>query len=107
MECKEEITAEDSAMQLAIEKVKSEFKDEDFLEDLADDGIVADEDEVSLIKVYSDFEDVTVEDSDFEDEHYEFVIKAKIKDEEADVYKYLNVSVEVDNNEAEITSVEE
>jgi len=104
-ECKEEIEAEDVALAMCFEEIDKEFADEDFLEDLEDDGIVEDKDEVRVVKVYDDFEDITISDSDFDDSEYEFVIKVKVDDEEADVKKYLNVTVEVEDGEVEITDV--
>jgi len=104
-ECKAEIEAEDSALALALAKIDSEFADEDFLEELEDDGLIEDKDEVSVIKVYDSFEDITVSDSDYDDAEYEFVVKVKVDDEEADARVYLNVTVSVEDNEAKVTDV--
>lgn len=103
-ECRQEVEAEDEALKLALEK----FEDKDDLFDLLEDeGLVADEDEVELIKVYKDFEDVEIVKSDFDDKEYKFVIEAKVEDEDVDEKKKFLFTIEVEDGEAEIVSVEE
>lgn len=102
MECKEEVAAENKALLVALAEVKAKLGDE-----LEDANIVDDENEVDLIKVYSKYEDITVVDSDFDDESYEFEIKVKVDDEDADEKKTVIFTVEVQDGEAEITSVDE
>lgn len=101
-ECKEEVKAEDYALKLALYTLEDERLVFDMLED---EGIVADEDEVSIVKVYSDFEDIEIVESNFEKEEYEFAIKMKIKDDEADEKKYVIFNVEVSDGEVEVTDV--
>ncbi len=105
-ECREEVQAEDSALKIAIEKIKEEFADEDFLEELEDDNIIEDKDEVSVVRIYDDYEDIEVTESDFDDEEYEFEIRVKLDDDEAEEKVYVIATVEVQDGEAEIIDVE-
>lgn len=100
----EELKAEDAALELALK----EFDDRSDLFDLLEDeGLISDEDEASVIKIYSDFEDVEVVESDFDDEEYEFQIRMKIEDEDEDEKKYLLFNISVEDGESEILSVVE
>lgn len=101
-ECKEEVSAEDDAFKLALELLGDENKVFDVLED---EGLIADEDEAKLIKVYKDFEDVEVVESDFEEGDYEFKIKARVEDTDNDVKKKFVFTVKVSDGEAEIDGV--
>jgi hypothetical protein len=84
------------------------FEDEsDIFDLLEDEGIISDEDEASIVKIYKDFEDIEVSESDFDDEQYEFKITAKIEDEDDDVKKKVEFTIEVEDGEAEITDVKE
>lgn len=100
-ECVEEVKAEDAALKLAIDAIKADYADE-----LENADLVADERDAKLVKIYDSFEDLTVETSDFDDDEYEFVIKAKINDEDAEEKFYANFTVEVKDGEAEIVDVE-
>ena len=95
-----EIKAEDSAKEMAIELVKESFADE-----LEDADIVGDEDEVELVKVYTDFEDIEIVESDFDDEEYKFVITAKVEDTEEEEKFKVDFTVEVEDGEVEIVKV--
>jgi hypothetical protein len=99
-ECKEEVEAENAALVLAWEEV--ERKGFDMLED---EELFEDEDDIEFVRLYKDFEDIVVEKSKFDREEYEFVLRAKAKDD--DVKKYVLFSVEVDNGEAKLLSVVE
>lgn len=101
-ECKEEVKAEDLALSKALTLIKSD----ELFDFLDDEGFVEDEDEVRLIKVYDDFEDVEVLDSDFEDEEYEFKIKVRVEDEEAEEKFKAYLTVKVEEGEASFESVE-
>lgn len=101
MECKEEIKAEDAALALAIAEIKKEVANE-----LEDANIVEDERDVRVIKVFTDFEDLEVTESDFDSEEYEFEVKVKVEDEDADEKFEVLVTVEVQDNEAKIVDVE-
>jgi len=100
----EEVLAEDDALAKAVDFIKD--NEEDLFDMLEDEGIVADEDDVELRKVYGDIEDVTVKESDFEDDYYEFKIAVKIDDEDADVKKIVQVTVELDEGDMEIVKVQ-
>ncbi len=107
-DCQLEVKAEDSALNTAWDFLAEQLADDDFLEDeLKDSGLIEDEDEVSIIKMYKDFEDIEVVESDYDDSEYEFILRVKIKDEEAELKKYLLFTVRVDDEEAEFIEVEE
>ena len=101
MECKEEIKAEDAALALAMSELKAELANE-----LEDADLVEDERDVRIVKVYSDFEDLEVTDSDFDSNEYSFDIKVKVEDEDADEKFEVLASVEVEDGEAKIVDVE-
>jgi hypothetical protein len=101
MECKEEVKAEDAALKLAIDAVKA-----DLAEELEDADIVEDEKDVRVIKVYSDFEDVEVVESDFDSEEYVFDIKVKFEDEDTEVKQTAVFTVSVEDGESKIENVE-
>lgn len=102
-ECQQEVKAEDAALKLAWEKLEEELADEDFLDELKEEGIIADEDEVSVKKLYKDFEDIEIVKSDYDDNEYVFKLKAKLDDEEDDKKVYVIFEVEVSDGEAEVT----
>lgn len=101
-ECKEEVIAEDAALAKALELVNDESELFDFLED---EGMLSDEDEARIVKVYDDFEDIVIVKSNFEDERYVFEIKLRVEDEDEDVKKKLWLKVEVDEDEVELLKV--
>lgn len=105
-ECLEEVEAENAALKLALEYIESEFNG-DIADELEDRGIIKDEDEVDLIKVYSDFEDITILKSDFDDEEYKFKIKLKIEDEDKEVKKYVYATISIEDSEIELKKLEE
>ena len=103
-ECKEEVQAEDDALKSAL----SLFEDENDLFDLLEDeGFIKDEDDAAVLRIYDDFDEVTVKKSDFDDEEYKFVIDAKVEDEDRDVKKKLSFTIEVDRGDAEIVKIVE
>ena len=67
--------------------------------------ILEDEDEFSVVRIYSDYDKVEVVRSDFDDEEYKFVIKVKLDDEEADKKVYALFTVKVEDGEAEVSKV--
>lgn len=103
-ECVTEVKAEDEAMKMALDKLLDEAFVFDLLED---EGIISDEYEASIIKIYDDFEDIEVTESDYDDNEYEFVIEAKVEDEDADVKKKVEFTISVRDGDVEIESVSE
>lgn len=99
-ECKEEVLAEDEALDMAFDLLGDESELFDFLEEA---GLIEDEKDARVIKLYKAFDDVEVIESDFEDGEYEFVIKAKVEDEDAEVKKTVLLTVKVEDGEAELT----
>ena len=95
----EEVLAEDKALAKAVAFIQD--NERDLFDLLEDEGLVADEDEVELRKVYGDIEDVKVLESDFDEDYYEFKIPVKIDDEELDDTKIFQVVVEYDEGELE------
>lgn len=100
-ECKDEVQAEDEALVRALELINDEAYLFDFLED---EGFINDEDEAKLLKVYSDFDEVVIKDSDFDDKEYTFDIKVRVEDEDDDVKKKLWLTVKVEEDEVQIVS---
>jgi len=96
-ECKEEVEAEDKALEIAWEEVKDQGFD--FLED---ENIFADEDDLRWVKFYKDFDDVKVLKSDFDDEEYSFNLTAKVDDDTTDKKFKILFNVEVEEGKAEI-----
>lgn len=93
--------AEDLALSQAISLIEEDFADE-----LEDADLVADEDDAELVKIYSDWEDVEVIKSDYEDEEYTFKVKAKFKDDEEDLKFKAFFTVEIEDSEIKIVDVE-
>jgi len=103
----EEIESEDEAIKMAVEKIREELSDEDFVEDeLVDKRFLEDEDEFSIKKIYDEYDDIEIVESDFDDKEYEFIFKVKLDDEEADEKIYLNFTVSVEDDEAKIVDIE-
>lgn len=102
-ECVEEVEAENAALELALKYIEEEFESE-IADELEDQGIVSDEDDVKFVKLYSDFEDIEVLESDFDDEQYEFKVKVKYEDD--DDKKFVYVTVKVDDGEVELVELE-
>lgn len=94
--------AEDLALSMAIVEIEDNFADL-----LEDEGIVKDEDKVEIVKVYSDWDDVSVLKSDFEDGEYKFDIKVKVEDTKKDVKKYIVFTVKIEDGESKISKVVE
>jgi len=104
-DCVNEARAEDGALTVAFEKITSEFLDEEFLEELEDDGFIEDDDEAILTKIYDNYDEIKILKSDYRNEEYKFKIKVRVDDEEADENKYFNIFVEVEDSEAKIIDV--
>ncbi len=96
-----EIKAEDSALKLALEITDSD----DFFDMLEDNNIVKDEDKVDVIKVFSDFEDIDIIKSDYDDDSYKFKFVAKIEDTKLDKKMHVELTVKVDDGEAVLKKV--
>ncbi len=101
-ECVEEVEAEDIALKLAFKALEDE---QDVFDLLEDEGLIDDEDEAKIIKVYDKFEDLEVTESDFDDDEYEFKITLKVEDEDADEKKKFEFTVSVKDGESEIEDV--
>ena len=101
-ECKEEVGAEDAALKLALSLLDDEAEVFDLLED---EGFIKDEDKANIIKVYDDFDDIVILNSDFDDQEYKFEVKVKVEDEKKDVKKYVWFKLAVEDGEAEIVKV--
>jgi len=99
-ECVEEVEAESVALELAIAEIRAEAADE-----IEDANLVDDEEDVRLITIYSDFEDINVVRSNFDNERYVFEIEAKIEDEDTEDKTKVMFKVRVEDSEAEIISV--
>ncbi len=100
-----ELKAEDFAIAQAFNFVDDNR--DDLFDMLEDKGIISDEDDVKIIKVYDDFEDVSIVQSDFDDEEYEFILRYKVYDEEDEVKKYINVTIEIEDGDIELSDVVE
>lgn len=99
----EELKAEDFALTLALKALNDEDKVFDMLED---EDLISDEDDAEVIKLYDDFSQVEILNSDFDDNEYEFKIKMKVEDLDEEVKSRVWFTVSVEDGEAEITSVE-
>jgi len=104
-ECVEEVEQED----VALKSVLSFIEDDFYLVTafLEDEGLVEDEDDIELVKIYNDFEDIVVEESDFDDNEYEFTVKIKVDDDEADEKRYFYVTISSEDGELEIENITE
>jgi hypothetical protein len=95
-----DIEREDAALDLAIEQIENELADE-----LENEGLVEDERDVSIIKVYSDLDQYELLEADYENQEFLFKVEVKVLDDEADVKFKVFAEVEVQDGEAEIVSV--
>ena len=100
-ECVEEVEAEDAALKLAVAEIEAEFA-----EYLDDEDVVRKDSDVRIIDIKSDFEDMTVVKSDFDDDKYVFEIDVKYEDERKEDKETVTVKVRVEDSEAEILKVE-
>lgn len=100
-ECEEEVEAEDAALQLAVAEIEAELA-----EYLDDEDVVRKDSDVRIIDIKSDFEDIEVKKSDFDDEKYVFEIDVKYEDERKDKKFTQTVTVRVEDGEAEIRDVQ-
>lgn len=100
-----EFKAEDEAIKAAFAFIDDNR--EDLFDMLEEEGLVNDEDDVEIVKVYNDFEDVIIVKSDFDDEEYEFQLKYKIEDTDEEVKSYILATVSIEDGEVELLSVQE
>jgi len=96
----DELKAEDKAKELAFEFVLDNLEDELENEDLVDD-----EDDVRLIKMYKEYDDVEIIDSDFDNNEYIFKIKVKYEDTHSEIKKYAFFTVKVEDDEPRLVSL--
>ena len=99
-ECVEEVEAEAIALELAVAEIKAEFA-----EFLDDEDVVKKDSDVRIIEIYSDFEDVVVVKSNFDNDRYVFEIKVKYEDEREDSKDKVVVKIEVEDSEVKILSI--
>lgn len=104
-ECQREVKAEDAALKGAFDFMEEEQND--FFDMLEEEGIVEDEDDVEVIKVYDDFDRVEILKSDFDDEEYKFKLRFKVEDTDNEVKKYVLATVAVEDGEYELKKVVE
>ena len=98
----DEIKQEDAAFALAVAEIEADYADA-----LEDADLVDDEDDAKLIKIYTDFEDYTVVDSDYDDNEYTFDIEAKYRDNDTDTKAKAIFTVTVEDGRADIDDVVE
>lgn len=101
-EPREVFMAEDEALAMALTFLEDEFADA-----LEDENIVDDEDDVRLIRMYGDWDDVEMTESDFKDKEYEFIIRAKFEDDDLEEKKFVLATVRVEDGEPELIEVVE
>ena len=99
-ECDEEVKAEDKALALAVAEIEAEFADV-----LDDEDVVRKDSDVRIIDIKSDFEDIEVVKSNFDNEKYVFEIDVKYEDEREEDKETVTVKVRVEDSEAEILSI--
>lgn len=99
-ECQEEVEAEDVALSLAVAEIEAEFA-----EYLDDEDVVSKDSDVRIIEIKTDFEDIVVVKSNFDNDKYVFEIEVKYEDERAEEKETVVVKVEVEDSEAKIVSV--
>jgi hypothetical protein len=100
-----ELKYEDKAIKGSFAFVEDNL--DDLFDMLEDEGIVNDEDDVKVIKVYNDFEDVRIIESNFDDAEYQFGLKFKVEDTDEEVKKYVEVVVKYEDGDFELESVSE
>jgi hypothetical protein len=96
-----ELKAEDAALRVALASLDTD----DLFDMLEEKGIVEDEDEVKIIKIYNDYEDVEVVESDFDDGEYQFNVKFKIEDLETEEKKYVVAVLRFEDSEFDLLDV--
>ncbi len=99
----EEVNMEDALILKAIELINSE----DFKDLVEDEDLVDDEDDVNVIKVYSDFDKIEDISVNVDDEEGEVTLKVKIEDTEEETKMYLDVTVTLEDDSYEITNIVE
>ena len=97
-----EIEQEDAAKQIAFEEIKKVIADE-----LEDNDFVKDEDDVKLVKIYTDFDDIDIVRADFDDNEYKFIITVKVEDTRLDKKFKVDVTVKVDGEDVDVSKVQE
>jgi hypothetical protein len=103
-ECDEEVRAEDAALKKALSFIDLDFNE--IAEELEDAGLVDDEDDIELISVFDDYEDIEIVKSNFNNDKYDFKIKIKIDDDEADKKSLVFVTLRVEDGVVEVLKVE-
>ena len=102
-DCNDEIMAEQVAMDKALSFIEEDF--DEIADMLEEEGIVKDEDETELVKVYDDFEDIDIKTSDYEDSKYKFEVALKVEDLDKEDKKKVLVTIEVEDGEVELKKV--
>jgi len=96
-QCQKEVMAEQDALETALKVVK----DNDFFYKLETKNIVADKDKAEVIKVYDDFEDITIVKSNYDDNKYVFKFDTKVEDLRTDDKKKVEVKVTVEDGDVD------
>jgi hypothetical protein len=101
IDCKKEIVAEDKALQIALDEIKS-----DFAREAERYGLIVDDRKAELISIYTDFDELEVVSSNFNRNKYEFDITTRVYDERADARYDIIYTVKVDNGVAKIVNAQ-
>lgn len=99
-ECVEEVNAEFDALALAVSEIEAELAEE-----LDDEDVVRKDSDVRIIDIKSDYEDVEVVKSSFDNDKYVFEIDVKYEDTREEDKETVTVKVKVEDSEAEIVSI--
>jgi len=99
-ECVEEVEAEAVALELAVAEIEAELAEE-----LDDEDVVRKDSDVRIIEIKSDFEDVEVVKSNFDNNKYVFEIDVKYEDEREESKDTVTVKVKVEDSDVEIVSI--
>jgi hypothetical protein len=102
VECVEEVTAEDKALQLALNYIEVEFKE--ISEELEDKDLVYKARHTDLVTVYDSASDVVVLESNFRGNKYEFQIEIKVNDDKDK--KSFDLTLRVEDGKVEILDIE-
>ena len=100
VECVEEVEAEASALELAVAEIKAELAEE-----LDDEDVVRKDSDVEIINIKSDYDDVEVVKSNFDNDKYVFEIDVKYEDTREESKDTVTVKVKVEDSEAKIVSI--
>jgi hypothetical protein len=101
----QELKAEEAFAKGAFEFIESESKE--LFDLLEDKGIVEDEDEVEILKLYTDFEDYNITKADYDDEEFIGLFVIKVEDLDEETKHKIEVKVKLEDDEFEFVKVSE